>query len=87
MKQVKPAGGVRLLGSSQGSHLPRPTILKAGVRRAPDPEGHARALVRAHGLIQAADIAANNVAFTGDDYWRQVSATVSRMMYPSVRAH
>ena len=82
MRQVKPAGS----RATHGSHLPRPKILKAGVR-SPDPEGHARALIRAHGLDQAAAIAANNVAFTGEDYWREVSESVSRILSASEPSH
>lgn len=78
MKQVKPARS-RSIESAHESHLPRPQNLKAGERRAPDPEGHARALIQAHGVVQAAAISENNVGFTGDDYWRQVWASVARI--------
>lgn len=79
MKQAKPASGGSVR-PPHGSHLPRPEVPKAGVRRIPDPEGHARALIRAHGLAQAAAIAANNAAFTRENYWREVSAAICRIL-------
>jgi hypothetical protein len=87
MRQVKPAGG-RAVAPPKESHLPRPKVAAAGVRRGPDPKGHARALIRAHGIEQAAEIAENNVAITRDDYWREVfTAVVAIRSVGSERRH
>ena len=72
MQQVKPASG-RKKTPLNDSHLPRPTVTSAaGVRRGPDPTGHARALVQSHGLNLAVEIAKSNAVVTKERYWQEV---------------
>lgn len=71
MPQVKPASARQ--NELDESHLPRPRgTTSAGVRRGPDPTGHARALVRTHGLEQALEIARSNALVTKERYWQEV---------------
>lgn len=76
MPQEKPASGRRSKPLDE-SHLPRPRVTSAGVRRGPDPNGHARALIHTHGLEQALAIASSNVVLTKEEYWREVLAALS----------
>jgi hypothetical protein len=79
MPQVKPASGARNEPLDE-SHLPRPRGTRAGVRRGPDPVGHARALVKTHGLEQAIDIAKSNAVVTKERYWQEVFEAMSAVV-------
>jgi len=72
MPQVKPASGHANEPLNE-SHLPRPRgTTAAGVRRGPDPKGHARALIHTHGFEQALEIARSNALVTKERYWQEV---------------
>ena len=87
MPQGKPASGRRTKPIDE-SHLPRPRVTQAGVRRGPDPYGHARALIQTHGLEQSVAIASSNVVLTKEEYWQEVLAALSAIAaQPSESTH
>ncbi len=82
MPQVKPVSG-----RNDQSHLPRPKVTPAGGRRGPDPAGHARALVRSHGLEQAFEIAKSNAVVTKEAYWQEVFEAIPMVSAEAREAH
>lgn len=86
MPQVKPASSARSEPLDE-SHLPRPRVTTAGVRRGPDPVGHARALVRTHGLEQAIEIAKSNAVVTKEIYWQEVFEAMPAVIAEAIQIH